>query len=298
MYLEHLEYFILTYEQKSYAAAAKLVPMTPQGMTKAVRSLEHEFGVCLFEAAKNGVLKPTAYADELYALAGNIELQFKNLNALFRSIEAEQKKLITVATPTAVTDLLGSNFFTAFEEQHPEISISYFEAPDIMCDESLKSRLYDFALTVAPFSPAFNTIELATLSINVWVNKENPLSASDKVRITDLENNTLYTPGKGYKFFEELEHLLKMHNVHPKGFLHSWQMSRAFRSVQSNQAIATILEIYLDDPLFSDDSVINLPFEDFTFTIGISREPDRKLPDYQQCFLDYVVDCKGRFPIQ
>ena len=298
MYMEHLEYFILAYEQRHFAAAAKLVPMTPQGMIKAVRSLEQEFGVCLFEAQQGGTLKPTAYADELYATASDVRHQFKKLNAIFKTIKAQQNKLVTVGLATGVIDFLGPGFFAAFEQRHPDVSVSFLEAPDIMCDECLERKLYDFAFTVAPFFPNFNTVELATLQIGVWVNRENPLSASDRVRIAELERNTLCAPGKGYKFYEEIERLVKKEGVRPQGFLHSWQMSRAFESVKENQAIATILEIYLSDPLFSDESVVYLPFEDFSHTIGISMRPDLRLGAHHQCFYDYVMDCRGSFPIQ
>ena len=53
MYREQLEYFALAYRLGSFSAAAKRVPMSPQGIAKSVRSLEGELGVTLFEAAAN-----------------------------------------------------------------------------------------------------------------------------------------------------------------------------------------------------------------------------------------------------
>jgi len=297
MYTEHLEYFILAYEQRGFRAAAKLVPMTPQGIVKAVKSLETKFGVALFESESNGSLRPTVYADELYRRAKKILVQFDNLDAVFKAIKAEQNQVITIGLPTGVIDMLGPRFFVVFEQQNPDITIVFHEMPDIDCENNLIKGLYDLAFTVAPFSTSLTTIKLASVPFGMWVSTKNPLSQADKILIADLENNTLWTPGEGYKFFAEIERLIAKQHIKPKGILHSLLMSRIFRQVKENKAIATNLAIFTTDPLFSDDSVISLPFENFDFTFGISWKPDRDLPEYQKCFLNYVLSCKESLPI-
>ena len=45
-----MDYFLKAYQERNYTAAAKLVPMSAQGLTKAIHSLEGELGVPLFTA--------------------------------------------------------------------------------------------------------------------------------------------------------------------------------------------------------------------------------------------------------
>ena len=52
MNTEHLRYFIATVETGSYAAAGRLLYVSPEGVAKAVRRLENDYGVSLIE--KNG----------------------------------------------------------------------------------------------------------------------------------------------------------------------------------------------------------------------------------------------------
>ena len=42
---EQLNYFELAYEERNFSAAARRVPCSPQGLTKAIHALEKELGV-------------------------------------------------------------------------------------------------------------------------------------------------------------------------------------------------------------------------------------------------------------
>ena len=62
-----MDYFLKAYQERNYTAAAKLVPMSAQGLTKAIHSLEGELGVPLFTAGDGGKVNPTPYAEEFRA---------------------------------------------------------------------------------------------------------------------------------------------------------------------------------------------------------------------------------------
>lgn len=49
MNTEHLRYFITTVETGSYAEAARILFITPEGVSKAIKALEKDYGVPLFE---------------------------------------------------------------------------------------------------------------------------------------------------------------------------------------------------------------------------------------------------------
>lgn len=61
---EQLAYVVETVEQGSFARAARATYCTPQAVSKGVRELERELGVCLFERRGKGVV-PTGCALEL-----------------------------------------------------------------------------------------------------------------------------------------------------------------------------------------------------------------------------------------
>ncbi len=56
MHSEQLRFFKLLYQIRNASAAARLIPMSPQGLMKSIRSLETELGVPLFIIDKNGTM--------------------------------------------------------------------------------------------------------------------------------------------------------------------------------------------------------------------------------------------------
>ena len=70
MNTEQLRYFQLAYKQGSFSAAARMVPVSHQGLTKGIRNLERELGVTLFDYdSDSGRPEPTPFAHELYDFA-------------------------------------------------------------------------------------------------------------------------------------------------------------------------------------------------------------------------------------
>ena len=83
MNTEQLRYFQLAYKQGSFSAAARMVPVSHQGLTKGIRNLERELGVTLFDYdSDSGRPEPTPFAHELYDFAVVYEANLHLLNSL------------------------------------------------------------------------------------------------------------------------------------------------------------------------------------------------------------------------
>lgn len=86
MLQDRCDYFILAYESPSFSAAAAKVPMSPQGFTKAIRSMERELGVSLFTMDEDGSRVATPYAHEFYEYAKRVRAERNLLAAAFDRI--------------------------------------------------------------------------------------------------------------------------------------------------------------------------------------------------------------------
>ena len=69
----------------------------------------------------------------------------------------------------------GSDFFARFEDAHPGTSVRYEEVPDIPCDDGLLENRYELALTIFPYNEAFETVDLGSMALSMWVNVDDPL---------------------------------------------------------------------------------------------------------------------------
>lgn len=160
--------------------------------------------------------------------------------------------------------------------------------PDLVVDERLEAGFYDVAFTTAPYSPAFETAELYRTPLSMWVNRDDPLSEKPLVSIEDLADHVLATPGQGYKAYERIRALCDERSVTPKKIINSSQMYWIFEFVRQGQGIGTNVGPLVGEPLFSDPSVVSLPFEDFSIRVGVSWKQGKLLRDCEQKLIDYA----------
>lgn len=91
MNTEQLYYFELAYTEGSFSAAARKVPVSHQGLTKSIRSLERELGVTLFAPDPDtGLPAPTPYAQELYEFVTVFHSNLRLLNEAFKRLRGEE----------------------------------------------------------------------------------------------------------------------------------------------------------------------------------------------------------------
>lgn len=68
MNTEHMRYYIATVEEGSYAAASRMLYISPEGISKAIRTLEKDYGLTLIEKDGRNI-RPTRAGLEFYRRA-------------------------------------------------------------------------------------------------------------------------------------------------------------------------------------------------------------------------------------
>lgn len=289
-----LDYFALAYEQGSCTLAARIIPLTPQAVNKSIKALERELGRKLFE---EDTFKPTPYADALYAYALDMKKRRSALMAEFLKIDAAQSGIIRIGAAMGVLDILGASVFENYKRTHAGLDFTVDEIADQRCDEDLLAGLYDLAFTVAPYNKELKTVEIQSMPLSMWVNKSSPLAKAGKVALEDLSSHKLATPIKGAKNTQRIIRLCQDRNITPKRIVNLQQMYRIYEFVLHNKGIGTNVGVLLKSELFSNDNVVSVPFEDFTFSFGISWPKDHNLTDAESDFVSYVIASKNHFPI-
>lgn len=289
MHMDQLRYFMLVYETGSFALAGKMIPLSPQGVNRAVRALERELRKPLFAET---TLKPTSYADALYAFAHCVSEGRDELMLAFDAIDAAESNLVRVGFSLGTLDTLGSDVFDAFKEQNPSVDFYFEEVVDEKCDENLEHGIYDLAITVAPVPAQIDGIELLSIPMTLWVNVRDPLSEKDVIRVADLEGRCVATPTPGAKNVDRLLARLSQEGVAPKKVVHFLQMFKIYEFVKNGEGMGTHIEGIIESSLFTDDQVRRVPFDDFRYTLSISWAKNHELTDTEQSFVRYVRSLK------
>ena len=270
---EQLHYFQLAYEEGNFSAAARRVPVSPQGLAKAIHALEKELGVPLFEADEaTGLPRPTEFANELSVFAAVYDSNVRLLGESFDRIRGRMHATVRLEAALGITGLLGPTFFDDYQAAYPNIELQYREANDGQVSADLRANLCDLALMVGPFGAEVTAQELYRCPVYLWVRTDDPLASKKSLSICDLAGRNVALPGTGFKCYERLRELAARDGV---SLGHVFQMSEIFQLYEfaaSGRGLGFTVGHLVNLPVFvRDASVVALPVDGWDWSFGIER---------------------------
>lgn len=143
MTLRHLRIFIAVYEERNMTAAANKLFMTQPSVSQAIKELESNYGVVLFERLSRK-LYVTASGEKLYQYATHIIKLFDELEDNLKE-NAFQKNLIIGANYT-VGAFLINKYIQKFESLYPDSEIKVIVNQGSILVEMLRKNELDLAL--------------------------------------------------------------------------------------------------------------------------------------------------------
>jgi DNA-binding transcriptional LysR family regulator len=294
---EQLWHFMLVYECHSYAAAARKVPMSAQGLTKSIRTLERELERPLFSPDDMGSPEPTSYAVELYEFASVTRSNVRLLEEAFKRIDGEQDHEIRLGCSLGVMGELGPDFLEGFHALEPHIRVLYWETNDELCEEGLKKETYDIALMVTPFSKDFTGQELFRCPVYFWVNVNDPLASHPILTLEDLSDRNIAIPGEGFKCYERLIDETSHKGIEVQRIFQMSEIFHIYEFAASNRGLGFTARNQIGLSMFAhDESVVAIPMAESEWGFGIGRLKTHALSEHERAFWDWCVSYAARLP--
>ncbi len=285
-----IDYFMKAYDERSYTAAAKLVPMSAQGLTKAVHALEGELGVPLFRAAEGGKVSPTPYAEEFRAFCLEWRDARDRMQAAFRRLDGQASETIRLAASIGSFSLLGMDLISGFRKEREGVDVCCDDLPDLKVEEALRDGSDTLGITVLPTGDGLATVPLASCDRYVWVSADDPLAARGEVCIRDLEGRSVALVGPTFKNYGLLLDALDREGVRVADITTLSEMTWLHQFAKSGSGVAFTARSVL--PLYEDDrDVVALLFRGMPYEVGISWLATHRLTDAEEAF---VAACRRR----
>ena len=290
MNTNQLDYFLKAYDERSYTAAARLVPMSAQGLTKAIHSLEGELGVPLFRAGAEGRIAPTAYAEEFRAFCLESQDARARLAQAFARIDGAAGESIRLAAAIGSLGLLGIDLISGFRKEYGNVDVTCDDLPDLRVEEALREGADDLGITVLPTGDEFETRPLASCERYVWVSAADPLARKREVGVRDLQGRQVALVGASFKNYGLLLAALEDAGVTPAEITTSSEMIWLHQFAKAGTGVAFTAQSVL--PLFKDDpDVVALPFPSMPYEVGVSWLRAHALTPAEEAF---VQACERR----
>ena len=152
MTIRHLEIFVQVYRENSITRAAEKLYMTQPAVSVAIRELEKQYGVALFERLGRR-LYVTGAGEALYARAVQMLEEFHGLEQ-----GLERKTALRVGSSVTLGNFLLPRVAAEWQMRHPESPLQVTVANGGRLQQMLRDNLLD----VAVIEGAVNGAELET----------------------------------------------------------------------------------------------------------------------------------------
>lgn len=301
---EQLRYFELAYTERNFTAAAKLVPVSPQGLTKAIRSLEKELGVELFTLdSETGKPVPTAYAQELYEFTSVFHSNLRLLNESLDRLRGLEQRTIRLGCSAGVLGAFGPELIDSFEKTHPHVKVAFWESYDRQCEQDLIDGKCDIAMLVGnEVSQGCEGVKIYESPVYFWMKRADPLvekvGEHGVLHIEDLEGRSVAIPGRGYVCFENLNRVADEHGVRLDSVVEISEIFRLFNyAAKTDNVLGFANGTLIDVPVFNPtDQIVALPIAELTWGFFLEHERHHALDESERALWNWCLNAARALP--
>ncbi len=287
MELKQLEYFQMTSRLKNITRAAKRLRVSQPNITVAIKKLEAELGIQLFDRSQ----KQLSLTPEGAVFLNRIALALRNIQDAVLEVndyKKLQKGTIKIGIPSMIGAFLFPRIFSSFQKKYSHLDIYLYEEGSMTIREQIERDELDFGIVI--LSGASSSLELLPMSKNQFVvclPLDHPLAKKKSISINDIENESIIMLKEGSYLRNLLLKKMANENIKANIVLESNQIETIKGLVASNVGIAFLLDFVVKDT----PNIKVLPFEDPVFVdVGLAWKKDRYISKAAQSFIEFCHD--------
>ena len=284
MELRQLEYFQMASRLKNITRAAERLNVSQPNITVAIKKLETELGIKLFDRSQ----KQLSLTPEGNIFLNRIELALRSIQDAVLEVndyKQLQKGTIKIGIPSMIGAYLFPKIFSSFQQLYPHLDIYLYEEGSMTIREQLERDDLDFGIVI--ISDASASLRLRPMSRNqivACIPEKHPLARKDSISINDVANADLIMLKEGSFLRQLVLSKIKRANIMPEIVLESNQIETVKGLIASNVGIAFLLDFIVKGA----PGIRAVPFDDPLYVdLGLAWKKDRYISNAAQSFIDF-----------
>lgn len=204
MTLTELRYIVTLAQEQHFGRAAERCHVSQPTLSIAVKKLEEELGVALFERAKTSV-QPTAIGLQILERARRILEQAADIRDLANRGQDQLTGPLALGTLPTVGPYLLPQFVPLLQRMAAQMPLRVEEDLALALGKKLRHGELDVVLVTAPFQEVdVVTQVLFEEPFVLLMPASHPLAAKSEINAEDLEGQEVLLPGEGQCFREQV----------------------------------------------------------------------------------------------
>ena len=287
MELRQLEYFQMASRLRNITRAAERLRVSQPNITVAIKKLEAELGIQLFDRSQ----KQLALTPEGAVFLNRIELALRNIQDAVLEVndyKQLQKGTIKIGIPPMMGAYLFPKIFSSFQKKYSHLDIYLHEEGSMSIREQLERDELDFGIIIiSGASHNLQLLPMTTSQIVACVPENSPLAAKDRLTKEDIATANVIMLKEGSFLRQTILGKLKEQSITPNIVLESNQVVTIKCLVASGVGISFLLDMVLEDA----PGVKAIPLEEPLFVdVGLAWKKDRYISKAAQSFIDFCRD--------
>ncbi len=285
--LRQLEYFQMAARLRNLTKAAERLNVSQPNVTVAIKKLESELGIQLFDRSQ----KQLSLTPEGNVFLARVDTALRTVQDAIIEIN-DYKKLQRGAIRIGIPPMIGSNLFPRifynFRRRYPHLSIYLHEEGSAAIRERIESDDLDFGIVIT--TDPSSTLKVAPMSrcqVVAGVPKDHILAAKKSITLQDLASSDLIMMREGSFIRSQIMSRFHQEGLRPNVILESNQTETIKALVGNGVGITVLLDfIFHDCP-----GIKTLPLSpSLYFDVGLAWKKDRYVSNAAQAFIDFCLN--------
>ncbi|MBQ9479392.1 MAG: LysR family transcriptional regulator [Selenomonadaceae bacterium] len=291
MELRQLEYFQMASRLKNITRAAQRLRVSQPNITVAIKKLETELGILLFDRSQ----KQLSLTPEGAVFLSRIDTALRCIEDAVLEVndyKQLQKGTIKIGIPPMMGAYLVPKILSGFQHLHQGLDVLLFEEGSMSIREKLERDELDFGIVIiSNMTPTLNVLPMSRSQLMVCVSSDSPLAKKQSIASKDIARADLIMMKEGSYLREILQERLKQLKITPNVVLESSQIVTIKGLVTHGVGIAFLLDFICD----STEGIASVPLADPIYVdIGLAWKRDRYVSKAAQAFIDFCSSPEGQ----
>ena len=293
MELRQLEYFQMASRLKNITRAAERLRVSQPNITVAIKKLEGELGIQLFDRSQ----KQLSLTPEGAVFLGRVEVALRNIQDAVLEVndyKQLQKGTIKIGIPPMMGAYLFPKIFSSFQRRYSHLDVYLHEEGSVAIREQLERDELDFGIIIIPdSSPNLQLLPMARSQVVCCVPADSALAARKAITLQDVEEHNLIMLKEGSFLRQTMLQKMKTAGVTPNIVLESNQVVTIMGLVASGVGNAFLLDMIVRDT----PGIRAIPLATPVFVdVGLAWKRDRYISRAAQSFIEFSKDILSHQP--
>lgn len=284
MKLKQLHYFLEVVKCMNISQAADKLFISQPSLTVAIKNLEKELGITLFNRSKQRLHltnEGKVFSVRLKPILDNLELLKKEMISI-----GNNSNELRIGMPPMMGSLMFPRILSKFIHTHPEMNFIIKEHGALKVQQLLLDEFLDLTLILVEGNKStnINILPIEKRTLKLYVKKSHHLSTYNSVSIKDLCNESLIIFNHEYYVNQLVKEFFQTNQIKLSIIMETSQISTIEQFISEDIALSILIEGSINNNEFVAIPIDGMP----SVTIALGWKKNRFISNSTKTLINFV----------